>query len=579
MLTSISPMIPWLFGIFIITPLSILGVYLYLSSRYSRNVENLKIVGPAQKHFLLRYRLDKNEIRLYRRDLRLREMVFSIHDFLEALPQHHRKLWESYLEEIESNRFDSSAPLIINFSDLLSHDVRWVRISFFSRNNSNIYFQVAEISRYLPSERKQKYSELQNAVSFVRRVSEQLELSKNDNGAVFCFNYHFFETITRRYGAESANQYLLQVWHNLHSFNDDSTIVAHYSKDYFVMYQPKIITRKQIEDYIMKLSENLQFSIDFDGYHFDANCSIGVALLGEFDTALEANIQFAIRAADRAFANGVDLIYYDASMEEEEKARIKEYQLLLKLIDSKEIKAVLYPVISLQDGDTSAYIAEYQFPKEHFQNFGQLYDAAVRNHIKKDLFLALIKAVYHAALSRPTPPRVFVFLDLDIIETMEEYLKEQDERPAILEWVVVITAYETLIQNEKGLIEKLDSLRKHGALLGVVADEMITTVVHPLLFSLDYLVFPATLTYQVNRQPRAELIIDNILSLIREKNIVPIAWNIVDYAQAEILKDLGVMQLNGPLFDNREERKGSLKYSVRRISKLIDEATGKTRDS
>ncbi len=579
MLTSISPMIPWLFGIFIITPLSILGVYLYLSSRYSRNVEQLKIVGPSQKHFLLRYRLDKNEIRLYRRDLRLREIIFSLRDFLEALPQHHRKLWDVYLENIENDELDSNGPLIINFAQLLDNDVRWVRVSYFSRNDLNIYFQVAEISRYLPSERKQKYSELQNAVSFIRRVNAQLESSKSENGAVFCFYYHFFETITRRYGAEAANQYLLQVWHNLHSFNDETTIVAHYSKDYFVMYQPKIITRKQIEDFVIKLNNDMQFSIDFDGYHFDANCSIGVALIGEFDSALEANIQFAIRAADRAFANGVDLIYYDSSMEEEEKARIKEYQLLVKLIESKEITALLYPVISLQNGDVSGYFVEYQFPKDQFQNFDQLYDAAVRNHIKRDFFLALIKAIYHAALSRPTPPRVFVFLDLDLIETMQNYLNEQVEGPSPLEWVCVLTSYETLLQSEKGLAEQLTSLKKQGVLLGVVADELITTVVHPLLFSFDYLVFPATLTYQVNRQPRAELVIDNILSLVREKSIVPVAWNIVDYAQAEILKDLGVMQLNGPLFDNREERKGSQKYSVRRISKLIDEPTGNNRDS
>ena len=62
-------------------------------------------------------------------------------------------------------------------------------------------------------------------------------------------------------------------------------------------------------------------------------------------------------------------------------------------------------------------------------------------------------------------------------------------------------------------------------------------------------------------------VVSNIIDLVETYDIHPIAWNINNLSQAEILKTEGVIYMNGPLFDNRS-RDGN---SIRRINKLMDE--------
>ena len=549
-------------GILSLFLLIIILIYIGINKRNKKFLSNISSYNEDH-NYTFQFDFEKNIIQVYRRVKNVEYCSFRFEDFRKMIIIDQQTKYDDFIYQLKSCKAtdEINASFAVKIEELFGDNYRWLRFSMeHVRAARNIVYCSAFASTAY-RRRKVNSEEIINLNMFKLRVEEAHE-SNGIEGTIYVVNCNLLDLIKRRYGQETANNYLLAIIHTFHELNDHKTLVGHYKNDSFLIYKEEPFKTSQSES----LKKNVSLvcdRIEFDKYQFNIKPTFGASVVGRYSSNVADVIEEAVKAS-ALYTNSI--VLYDDEMFQEEQNSFKKIERIRNLLDKARFNTNYYPVISLQNGITMGALSELDFSAENAfkgidmddENHSELrykfYEVSFRNSLEKFLSDQNLKG-----------KRLFIFVDIDLLPVLQNvYLSKLEY--ASVQLVVVINSYDQFLENEldKSIFE---SLKKNRMLLGVVADETMKTIYDPLLEYVSYIILPKKMIHTINIDQRMYMNIGNIVELMDTYGIQSIASDVQSVAQAEVLKGLGVVYMSGPLFDDRSKSTNS----QRRLGKLLDE--------
>ena len=548
-------------AILILFLIIIIIVYSVISKSNKKFLANISSYNEDH-NYTFQFDFDKNVIQIYRRAKNVEYCSFRFEDFKEMIFIDQQNKYEDFINQLKIAKATDkiNASFAVKIEELFGDNYRWLRFTLeHVRAAKNIVYCSAFASTAY-RRRKINSEEIINLNMFKLRV-EELYASSGNEGTVFVVNCNLLDLIRRRYGQETANNYLLTIIHTFHELNDAKTLVGHYRNDSFLIY--KEITKTSQSENLKKTISMVCERVEFDKYQFSIKPTIGGSVVGRYSTNISEVIEEAVKAS-ALYANNI--VLYDDAMFEEEQNSFKKIERIRGLLDKAKFNTNYYPVISLQNGATIGLLGELDLSVEHAFN-GVDFDDDSNVELRQRFHDVSFRTSLEKFIDNEgnVGKRLFLFTDIDLLQTVERvYLSKLDY--STVQLVVVINSYNQFLENE---VDKtiFESLRRNKILLGVIADESMKTIYDPLLEYVSYIILPKKMIHTINIDQRMYMNIGNIVELMDTYGIQTIASDVSSVAQAEVLKGLGVVYMSGPLFDDRSK----IANSQRRIGKLLDE--------
>ncbi len=563
----------------IVAVIIVIVVFFALTDKGNRKLEKYSIFGKESKTYTIKVDFSKQQISFYKKQNTITTKEYRLQDFQNMLDADKQRKWMEWsvgLLKEENESANRQSTIVLGIHGLegetdSSMDLHWIRVSFKSITGTIIYLTGIEIDMNI----KERINSSSALLMIDWPEFQQLVASRNEkeadgrgHGALICINGNLFDVIRKRYNLEVANQYLNEVWADIHSMNSKERIAGHYQQDSFLIYIPGCLTKHAAERIDKVIMEDFEKTIAFDIYQFELLPSVGVAFMNQFTDDLEELASDAYQASQIAKEQG-HMVFYDEKMESERHS-IKEYFAELnRIISEMSFNPLFFPVFSLQNGNVVGYFSEVDFSKYLLKDFAEAYKYATRADMEKRFFGSVAKTWLETFIKMPDREsrKIFIFCDLKMLEMLEELIMSTSRYNEI-DIVAVITKYGDLLNAGDKVRELLFRAKESKINLGVVADESMQTSVLSILHYFNWLILPSKMTKLVGIDQRTKLVITNIVEMMERFNLNVIAWNVNNYSQAEILKSLGVMYMHGPILDSREDVDYS---SVRKVAKLIDE--------
>lgn len=547
--------------ILVVFVIAIIIVYIILNKRNKKFLTNISSYNENH-NYTFQFDFENDIIQIYRRAKNVEYCSFRFADFKNMVFIDQQSKYEDFISQLKSAKATDkiNASFAVRIEELFGDSYRWLRFTLeHVRAAKNIVYCSAFASTAY-RRRKINSEEIINLNMFKLRVEESYA-STGIEGTIYAVNCNLLDLIRRRYGQETANNYLLTIIHTFHELNDSRTLVGHYRNDSFLIYK-ETSKSSQIEN-LKKTISIICERIEFDKYQFTIKPTIGGSVVGRYSSNIGEVIEEAVKAS-ALYTNNI--VIYDDAMFEEEQNSFRKIERIRGLLDKAKFNTNYYPVISLQNGTTIGLLGELDLSIEHA--FSGI-DFDDDNHL--ELRERFYDVSFRTSLERfidnegNTGKRLFLFTDIDLLSTLERvYLSKLDY--STVQLVIVINSYDQFLENE---VDKsvFESLRRNKILLGVVADESMKTIYDPLLEYVSYIILPKKMIHTINIDQRMYMNIGNVVELMDTYGIQTIACDVQSIAQAEVLKNLGVIYMSGPLFDDRSK----IANSQRRIGKLLDE--------
>lgn len=407
------------------------------------------------------------------------------------------------------------------------------------------------------------------AFSFRARIKSQIEKIGNRDGIIMIINFNLYDLIKRRYSQNEVKTYLATLWGFFENYDGRNDIVAGiYRYDNVVIYNPHLYHKKEISEYVESLLESIGDTIAFDNFHFEIKPCVGFTKLGEFTDNIEIALKQAYKVALIAREQNLRIFAYDIELDNNEKDNLKLVARLKDMLDNNLLVNKYTPVISLSNGKEIGYFAEIDFKETKIKSFSNALKIAQENGFENEFFDVALDSWFSNFVFKQdySNNRLFVFCDSDLLnEFTSVYLSKEEYKRVSL--ILVITDYEELIYDHES-IETIEKISNSGIRLGITASEIMQTTVHQILRKIDYLVWPVKLTKNILKDEKNKLVVNNIIESLNNYNLISVAWNIANYQQAEYLKNIGVMNMSGLLFEKGNSVASEI-YSIRRLNKLI----------
>lgn len=524
----------------------------------------------TNNEYTFKFDFEKDVITMYCRSKNMMYCKFRFADFRKMIIPDQESKFNDWLNSIKNaNKINknSVSSFAIKIEELFGDKYRWIRFNVISlkRPGKVVYCGAVGVSSYRKV--KQQTNDIVNLNMFKLRVEEGCADSKLE-GTIYCVNCNMLDVIRRRYGQEVANQYLLVLLHSFHELNNIKTLVGHYKNDSFLIYKAST-SKTLVADGLRKILDSFNRFIEFDKYQFEVKITSGAAILGEFNSENINPVDSAIEQANKASLKSYgEVVLYDAQMAYEEQLEKRSLSDLNKAIDDANFLPSFYPIISLNNGLEFGYFCEMNYSSKDKIIIKKSHEIELRRKFYNASFRSYLD--HYLDRSGSKKKKLFIFCDLDMLSTLEEIYESRIDYLSV-NLVAIIKSYNQILESEEGTIAKLNKIKKNHIQIGVVAEEEMQKSIHPAIECMDYVVFPEQMIKMVGIDQRMRLCVGSIIELLDNKysqfNIQPIAWNVNNFSQAEILKSLGIVNMNGPLFDSRSKDGNS----IRRINKLMEE--------
>jgi len=541
---------------------AIIIIYILINRSNKKFLKNISSYNEDHD-YTFQFDFENDVIQIYRRAKSVEVCNFRFKDFREMIIKDQQSKYDDWINQLRNAKAGDNinASFAVKIEEVFGDNYRWLRFGLeHVRSVRGIVYCSAFTST---SYRRVKIGgeEIINLNMFKLRVEEIYASTKNE-GVIYVVNCNMFDLIKRRYGLEIANNYLLQIIHTFHDLNDLKTLVGHYRNDTFLIYKEEQFKASQSEElkkYISLVCER----IEFDKYQFNVKPTFGASILGKYSNSVGDAIEEAVKASTQY--NG-SVVLYDDIMFEEEQNNFRKLERVRGLLEKATFNTNFYPIVSLHNGKTFGVLSEHDVSLSHtLQNIDL--DDEHNIELRKRFFEVSIRNALESFIDNDNTggKRLFIFTDIDQLEILEKvYLSKIDYETVPL--VAVINSYSQFLDNE---IERsvFESLRNNKIQLGVVGEESMQTIYDPLLEFVSYVILPKKMIHTINIDQRTHMNIGNIVELMDNYGIQSIACDVQSIPQAEVLKGLGVIYMNGPLFDEGT-RSGNV---TRKLGKLLDE--------
>jgi EAL domain-containing protein (putative c-di-GMP-specific phosphodiesterase class I) len=551
--------------VFILIPVGIYLAYFIQTTRTLEQINNRSRFQSfdAIKRFNLTVNLRKQTIDLvYRLDkLATNNLTFS--EFKNQLDNENFGAFDNWLNEV-MRRKDAAKNLVIYFKPSRTYRGFYARLTVLKVEKTSGLIYLSGLRSAKESIKILKGVKILGALAFKDKV---LELNPN-KGALIILNFNLLDVINRRYDKEIATSYIKALWSSVvNKIIEPQAIVGIYRGDSIVIFNPILTSKRETIAFIETQIKKLGNIISFDSYTFDTKPIAGFTLFNEFTKGIDLLIKQAFKAAEYARLNGLSISDYDTEVEPFDASNIKQANEIKRMIEQQYINPNYVPVISLINGKNFGVIAKVNFAFTEIKNFNAAFQIAKENDLEKE-FVELVLSQWFKAFIKIESQykKLIIFIDTKQLDIVDKILSAQP-RYRKLPIVIVITDYDNIIKNKTSLFE-FEQLKKFGLKFGVVAQNSMQTIIHPVLNDFEYLVWPSKLIKDILKDEKSQLALDNIIESTSPFSLRSVAWEIKSYEQAEFLKNKGVNLMSGPLFmsDITADNTG---YSARKVQKLI----------
>jgi EAL domain-containing protein (putative c-di-GMP-specific phosphodiesterase class I)/GGDEF domain-containing protein len=576
---------------FQITMLGILGlililfvIYFILSHRGNRRLNKYASINQRNIQYTVRADFAKQKLYLYSRHGPGSGQEYNISEYINRMDLEEQSKWKKWINDILNDEYnhdeEQSITIALNahtddhtISDKTSDKSvpakRYFRLILTSKNGENIFFSSIEIPTNVHSRmEKTKSLDLIDWDEFASKVSS---FGRQVRGAIICLNCNLYNVVDKHYGHLVSEQLMHEIWKDVNSFNGHECIAGHYQDDSYLFFYPHIISQSVAEKKAKELLLEFNRPVSFDIHQFDLRPSIGITFMGAYSQDVMEVLKEASKAAEaaRTTSDNQHIVFYNDEMAAETRKLKASYDELSTIISEKGFEPMYYPVFSLHTGAEVGYFCEIDFSKYEIKNFAEAYCLALQVGLETEFFNSIMTTLLNRFVDfvDKNSRRLFVFCDLKQLTELQELIIS-DLRYQRIELVAIITNYEDLIEMGDKTLQLLQQSRQCQMSLGLVANEDMQASIISALNYFNWLIIPTRMTKLLSSNEKMKIVIGNIVDMMERFNLNTVAWHVNNYAQAEILKSLGVSYIHGSILDSRQNEDSS---SVRKVAKLIDE--------
>jgi diguanylate cyclase (GGDEF)-like protein len=287
-------------------------------------------------------------------------------------------------------------------------------------------------------------------------------------------------------------------------------------------------------------------------------CSIGVSLYPQDGTDIEQINRCADIALHQAKARGDSFSFFTFDMNAKVDAYLSLENMLRRAVEAEEFDLALQPQVDIRTGRISGAEAllRWRHPERGVIPTGQYIGLAEETGLIVPVGRWMLRAACRAAASWPeaqAPDRIAVnvsarqFRESErLIRTVEEVLGETGLPPSRLELEVTESA---LMEQPLEAIETMRRLAAMGLTLAI--DDFGTgysSLAYLKQMPVKLLKIDGSFVRGLATQPEDRAIVKAVIALARELDLRLIAEGVESLAQLDILRELGVTEVQGFLF-------------------------------
>jgi EAL domain-containing protein (putative c-di-GMP-specific phosphodiesterase class I) len=512
---------------------------------------NMTVDAKDQRIDLI-YRMEK---------LTSNKLTFS--EFKNQLDQENFKLFDEWINEV-IKRKEPTKTITLYFKPSRTYRGFFARLTLVNVDKKAGVVYISGLRSAREVTKVLKGTKILGSLAFKDKINEL----KPNQGVMIIFNFNLFDVINRRYDKEIATRYIKALWTTVvGKENNPDIVVGIYRGDNVIMFNKKITNNRDAISFIESQIKKFGSIITFDNYTFDIKPFVGFTIYKEVTSSVEILIKHAYKAAENARINNISITNYDTDLELSDNDNQQQVNDIKRMVEQRIVNPVYVPVTSLINGKIFGVIAKVNFAFTSIKNFNVAFQVAKENDFEKEFVELVISQWFESFIKNHSNyKKLLIFIDTKQLEVVSKLLSAHP-RYRKISLILIITDYENIIKN-KANINDINSLADAKIGLGIVANNSMQTVIHPILSRFEFLVWPSKIVRDVLKDEKMKFVIDNIIEATEVFSLRSIAWEIKNYEQAEFLKNKGVLLMAGPLF-NADTTDINSGYSVRKVQKLI----------
>lgn len=538
-------------------------VFMIKSTKTNNKIDNI-INGFYSKTYKIKYYKLKDKVEIYGKE---NSQVFSYNtvSFLDLFQKEKINEFNDWINNCDND----SKNFICNIKDLKDEN-KWRLVVFSIKDIKDDVLNI--ICRLIDNNVAKNYASLDSVImkesDLLKNLStnnQNLKLS-NISYFIICINANLYDYIERRYGNGVADSYVKYVYSLIEDHKLNHSLLTHYKKDAFLVILPLLRNRLSISIIVKKMLDYLNKIAYIDMYQFELKPTIGISTFSFSKKDFETKAEYAYRSSLEATGNSYK--FYDNTMRKKVEEEKKKKNELISVMNNLNRYGYYYPIVSLNNGNTVGYLEFIRYSSENFEFGNELYNFAINNSLKdiyeEKLFYGSVETFKNFTHKKSNNAMIIINSD-SLNSFIDYYEKIKDEIKFNL--ILILKDYKNLSANFTNYRSLLSKAKKLGISLGIVLDESMSTTLTKYFSIFSWLLIDNITTNNVLNNKDTEWMIENIIDITTPYNLKVLAYNIQDIKIAEVLKEIGVEYIEGPLLDKRNEDY----VSIRSLDKLIDE--------
>ena len=565
-----------LFATLVVTALMFFAIIVkyFISNDKISSLLNQKIVTKENKIFIIKVDYEYQKLTFTCRGIgkdnkpSIISNEYKFDEFIESLSIDQQIYFHEFLFK-DCKEDNTKAKITINANKIFNENVDyWLRLTYLERYANNVvYIKGVKIFKRNNIKGNNNFEYL-SSNSFKTKLNEKYNQVNGPVGSLFYFNFNNMEFYQKRYGVEVANDYLMQIWDELNSLFINRGFVGHLTSDKFIAFFDKKINKREIQYFVHNVINKTPFQFGIDNSIRILKPLIAIIVYGEYSNDLQVNIDYLNQTMSK-LEDSTNIKYrvFDQNLFDEIRHEKEYFNNLKSTMDDQLFDPLYSPIISLNSGDTYGFFTDLDFSNLSFNSFNDVFNKSNTNSLGYDFFSKAVSKWFSSFLNNANMDvqKLFVYTSFDLIDSLiNTYTSNEDYDKINL--VAVITNYSDILKDPELTRRKINSLKRNGIQLGIMACPELQSVLSQDLHQFTYLVIPRQLTKDMLSNPRTNLVLQTIFDMTHDYYMDKIAVDIDNYQEAEVLKEMDVFYMSGNLFDAKKSN-----ISMRRLTHLYDE--------